>query len=155
MGGALVTSIHRKRGLLNCFGVVCLVAHRLMNRTVKKVGDTERRIVGRVLKGNPHPIKSLERMHFDFVKEIEIDPKGKKGVQAMPLNKAGRVEALEFVFDERFFAPYVKLAIEYRDRGTISGKDGVVSKIQVNIPALLEEDGIDPLRALLDDLTAR
>jgi len=83
LGGALVAAQHRKHGILACFGVVCLVAQYLQDRVAAdKVGT--KKIVGRVLKAIRTRFKSLERLHFKYVGEIEINPRGKRGVQDMP-----------------------------------------------------------------------
>jgi hypothetical protein len=144
LGGALVAAKHRKSGIFACLGVVSLVAQYLQDReAAKRVGT--KKMVGRVLKGNRYPINSLQRLHFNFVGEIEIDPRGKRGLQEMPTNSRGMVEALDFVFDESFLVECVKQAMKYRDNGTLVS----MKTVRIAIPYLLAEGGRDPLKEFL------
>jgi hypothetical protein len=145
MGGALVSRQHRKDQIFACLVVVCLVAQYLKDMVaVGEVGA--KKIVARVEKSNKDPINSLKNLHFIELPLIEIDPYGKVGLQDMAKNIRGMVEAREFIFDESFLPKHINRAMEYRDIGILplNGKT-----VRIDIPFLLVEEGVDPLKEFL------
>ncbi len=148
MGGALVATPHRQGGIFRCLAVACLVAQYLQDR-VSASTQGAKKVIGRVLKGNKAPIGTLKSLHFVHQRDFEIDPAGKVGVQDMPTNAHGKVEASEWLLDETYVVKLVEEAIEYRDNQKLprSGKT-----VRIEIPYLLEDEGDDPLKDLLSEL---